>query len=270
MRPEEISKVVQEVVERVVRRLEDTGHGPLPIAADERMFGERRARLKQAVAEGACRLTPQAISLDQCSDYASMIEVALLRPDAREADIRALCRDAIERGFVSVCVGLDWVEMAASLVKGSPVRVSVPVGFPTGGISTEFKAAEVRRAVVLGADEVDVVVNIGRLRAADYRAVVEDLQAVCRAAQGRPVKAVIEVADLTREQKVAAAILAKSAGAQLAKSSTGFGPDGVTIGDVALLRSALTGDASRAGTAKPEWSARVGAVVCLETGMGQK
>jgi len=265
MNPDEISKAVHEVVERVVRRLSDAPRGDLPAPADARLFAEWRVRLQQAIAEGACRLFPQAIPLDECSDFAAITEATLLRPDAREADIRSLCREAVERGFHSVCVGLDWIEVAASSLRDSKVRLSAPIGFPLGGISTEFKAGEVRRAVALGADEMDIVMNIGRLRAADYRAVVEDLQAACRAAQGRTVKVVIEAADLTGEQKVAAAILAKSAGAQFVKSSTGFGPDGITIGDVAVIRSALVGKPSSSEAAKPEWTARVGAVVCIET-----
>lgn len=265
MEPEEIAKAVNEVVERVVRRLEDTSHGDLPTPADDRMFGERRTRLDQAIAQGACRLFPQALALDQCADLAPMIEQTLLRPDAREAEVRELCRDAAERGYAAVCLWLEWVEIAAAALEGSQVRLCVPVGFPSGGLSTEAKAAEVRRAVALGADEVDVVMNIARLRAANYPAVVEDLQAVQRAAQGRTVKVVIEAADLTHEQKTTAAILAKSAGAQFVKSSTGFGPDGVRVGDVALIRSVLAGQAPSTETASAEFAARVGAVVSIET-----
>jgi len=263
MDPNDISKVVRDVVDRVVKRLEDATHGGLATPADERMFGERRVRLQQAVAEGACRLTPQAIPLDECGDLAALTEIALLRPDAREAEVRGLCREAIERGFASVCVGLEWIEVAAASLKGTNVRVCAPVGFPLGGISTEFKTAEIRRAVALGADEVDVVMNIGRLRAGDYRGVVEDLQAGCRAAQGRPVKAVIEAAELTAEQKVAASILAKAAGTHFIKSSTSFGPDAVTVGDVAAIRAALAGKTIAPRTPPPEWAARVGAVVCV-------
>jgi deoxyribose-phosphate aldolase len=261
--PEEISKVVSEVVERVARRLEDTTHGDLPTSADERLFGEQRTRLQQAIAEGACRLFPQALSLDQCGDLAPMIEQTLLRPDAREAEIRELCRDAVGRGVASVCVNLEWAEAASSMLKDSRVLLCIPVGFPSGGLSTDGKCAEIRRALSLGADEVDIVLNIARLQAADYRAVAEDLRVCVRAAQGRTVKAVINLAELTREQKVAAAILSKAAGAKLVKSSTGFGPDGITVGDVALIRTALAGQALPA--AKPEWPARIGAVVCLET-----
>jgi len=263
MKPEEISKVVNEVVERVVRRLDDTSHGDLPTPADDRMFAERRSRLDQAIAAGACRLSPQTLTVDQCSDLASMIEQTLLRPDAREPEVRDLCREAIERGLAAVCLWLDWAEIAASALEGSQVRLSVPVAFPSGGLSTEAKAAEVRRAVALGADELDVVMNTARLRAADYPAVVEDLQAARRAAQGRTIKVVIEAADLTREQTATAAVLAKSAGAQFVKSSTGFGPDAVTVGDVALIRSVLTGETLLGETARPELAARVGAVVSI-------
>jgi len=263
MQPEEISKVVQDLVGRVIRRLEDTTHGELPTAADERLFAEQYVRLEQAIACGACRLFPQALVLDRCADLAGMIEQTLLRPDARESEIREACRDAVERGYAAVCVALEWVEVATATVKGSAVRVCVPVGFPSGGQATEAKAAEVRRSVALGADEVDVVIALDRLRAGDYRAVVEDLQGAFRAAQGRTVKAVIEVAELKHEQKIAATILAKAAGARFVKSSTGFGPDGVTVGDVALIRSALTGAAPPA-LAAPESPARIGAVVCLD------
>jgi len=263
MEPQEISKVVHDLVERIVRRLEDTTHGTLPTCADERMLGEQRIRLNQVIAEGARRLFPQALSLDQCGDLAPMIEQTLLRPDAREADIREMCRDAVERGVAAVCVNLEWTETAAAMVKGSRVQVCVTVGFPSGGQTTEAKCAEIRRAVAGGADELDVVVNLARLRATDYRAVVEDLQAAVRAAQGRTVKAVIEAAGLTREQKVTAAILSKSAGVQFIKSSTGFGPDGVTVGDVALIRSVLSGQPLPSPDFKPEWPARIGAVVCL-------
>jgi len=267
MGPEEISKAVSEVVERVVRRLEDSTHGELSSAADERLFAEQRARLQQAVAEGACRLVPQGLSLDQCGDLAPMIERTLLRPDARDADVRDLCRDAAERRLASVCVNLEWVEAASETLRNSRVLLSVPVGFPAGGISTEGKCAEIRRALSLGADEADVVLNIARLMAADYRAVAEDLWTCVRAAQGRPVKAVIHLAELTQEQKIAAAILSKAAGAKFVKSSTGFGPDGVTVGDVALIRTALAGQTLPA--AKPEWPARVGAVICLEASPGR-
>jgi len=270
MEPAEISKVVQDLVERIVRRLEDRTHGDLPTAADERTFGEQRIRLDQAIAEGAVRLWPQALSLDQCGDLAPMIERTLLWPDTRENDVREACRDAVERGLAAVCVNVEWIEPAAAMVKGSTVHVCVSVGFPAGGQTTEAKCAEIRRAVGAGADEVDAVIALARLREADFRAVTEDLQAAVRAAQGRIVKSVIEAAALTLEQKAAAAILSKAAGAHFVKSSTGFGPDAVTVGDVALLRAALAGQPLPSPTFKPEWPARVGAVVCLETAPGRR
>jgi len=263
MERKDIAEVVNTVVERVLKRLEDTSHGELPTPADERMYGERLVRLHQAVEQGASRLTPQAFALDQCGDLAPLIEQIFLRPDARASEILDLCRDAIERRCVAVCVDLEWTETASAALRGSGVHLSIPVGFPTGTISTEAKTAEVRRAVGLGADEVDVVLNLDALRAADYNMVTRDLRAMVRAAQGRTVKAVVEAAGLTREQKTAAAILAKGGGACDVKSSTGFGPDAVTVGDVALLRAALMGLSPPDAATRPEWPARVGAVVCL-------
>jgi len=266
MAQEDIAEIVRLVVERVARRLEDKTHGDLPTAADERLFGERLTRLRQAVEQGARRLTPQVLPLDRCAEFAPMVEMTLLRPDARERDILDLCSEAVERRVAAVCLALEWTETAAEALRGSPVRLAVPAGFPTGGLPPEAKAAEVRRALSLGADEVDFVLNTDRLRAADYRAVLDDLQGGVRAALGRPVKAVIEAASLASEQKVAAAVIAKAAGAAYVKSSTGFGPDGVTVGDVALIRSALEGRADPTREARPEWEARVGAAVSLETG----
>jgi deoxyribose-phosphate aldolase len=266
MNREDIPNVVNEVVERIARRLSDTTHGDLPTPADERMFDERRRRLQQAVEAGACRLTPQALSLDQCGELASMVEQALLRPDAREDEVRALCRDAIERGNAAVCVAIEWAEVAASELRGSQVRLTVPVGFPSGGLSTEAKTAEVRRALSMGADEVDVVLNARRLQQADYYGVVEDFHFVLRAAQGKPFKAVIDIASLTFEQKLAAVILARAGGASFVKSATGFEPDGVTVDDVTLMRNALAGAPVANEPASARTAPRVGAVVSLAIG----
>lgn len=262
MNPDEISKVVGDVVERVVRRLEDTTHGDLPTPADERMYGERVVRLKHATEHGAVRLVPQAVPVEQCLGFAPLVEHTILRPDAREADILEACREAVERGYAAVCVMIDWVEVVAASLSGSHVRAVASVGFPEGGLATTAKAAEVRSAVRAGADEIDVVMNIDRLRAADYRAAGNDLWKCIDAALGKPVKAVIEVAGLAPEQKVAAAVIAKTCGAAFVKSSTAFGPDAVTVGDVATVRAALAGRPAPPET--PEFAARVGAAVSLE------
>ncbi len=261
MNPEEISEIVRTVVERVARRLESAEAGS---NASPGLFGARPDSILRALAEGAARVSPQAFSPAECGDILPRIELILLRPDARESDIHALCREALQLRCAAVCTMPEWIETTAALLKGSPVQVSATIGFPTGTQATETKCAEVRRAVGQGADEVDVVMNLSRLSAADYRGAIEDLQAVVRAAQGKPVKAVIEAAVLRHEEKAAAAILAKAAGARYVKSATGFGPDGVCIGDVALIRAALNGSPIPSESANPEWTERVGAVVCIE------
>ncbi|MCX8037048.1 MAG: deoxyribose-phosphate aldolase [Candidatus Sumerlaeia bacterium] len=261
MKSGDISEIVRTVVERVVHRLESTGADNDGSAG---LFGAQPDSLLRALAEGAARVSPQALSPAECGDLLPRLELILLRPDAREADIHALCREALQLRCAAVCVMPEWTEAAAALLKGSPVRLSATIGFPTGTQATETKCAEVRRAVGQGADEVDVVMNLARLRAADYRGALEDLQSVVRAAQGKPVKAVIEAAVLTREEKAAAAILAKAAGARYIKSATGFGPDGICIADVALIRAALNGSPISPDSASPAWTARVGAVVCIE------
>jgi deoxyribose-phosphate aldolase len=266
---ENLSQIVNEVVARVVRRLEDTTHGELPTPADERMFAERRARLAQAIERGAARLTPQALPLEHCFDLdlAPRIELALLGFDTREMEVREACREAVARGFASVCVALDFAEAAASELRGSAVRLCVPVGFPTGGFSIESKTGEVRSALAAGADEIDAVMALAKLREADFNGVVTDLRAIVRAAQKRRVKAVVELASLTREQKIAAAILAKAGGACFVKSSTGFGPDAATVGDLALIRAALDGQPPPPEA--PESATRIGAVVSIEISPGR-
>jgi len=261
MQGEEISRIVNEVVARVVRRLEDTTHGTLPTPADERLYAERRACLRQALEQGAARLVPQALPLEQCAELAGCVEQTLLSFDAREGEVRAICEEALARGHAAVCVALDWAEAAAAVLRGSNVRLCVPVGFPLGGHSMAAKAAEVRSAIAAGADEIDAVLNPAPLAAADYNAAVTELRALVRAAQGRRVKAVVALAHLTREQKIAAAVLARAGGACFVKSSTGLGPDAVTVGDVALVRSTLRG--RPIPPEKPEFVSRVGAVVVI-------
>lgn len=260
---EEISRIVETVVGRVVRRLEAMGGSDAP-QFDEAAQARWRDLMDRAIELGAVRIFPQALSAERCADLAARIEQTLLRPDARESEVRRLCREAVERGYCAVCLGLEWTEVAASELKGSPVKLAVPVGFPTGGLASESKAAEARRAVALGADEIDVVINLSHVRAADWRSMLDDLRCVVEASQGRPVKAVIEAALLTAEQKAAASILAAAAGAAFVKSSTGFGPDGVTLRDVVLVRAALRCQAHWDSAGGADLAARIGAVVSVE------
>src|SRR5579871_2050080 len=184
----------------------------------------------------------------QCNVFdtaiAALIDHTLLRPDATAADIRKLCEEARQYSFASVCVNPYWVPLAASALAGSSVKVCTVVGFPLGANSTAIKVAETKEAVQAGALEIDMVLNIGELRGGNHDAVRQDIQAVTSAAhQGNAiVKVIIETALLDDQQKAVACALAKSAGAEFVKTSTGFSTHGATTHDVALMRKTVGPD----------------------------
>jgi deoxyribose-phosphate aldolase len=169
---------------------------------------------------------------------AGLIDHTLLRPEATRADILQLCREARDYNFASVCVNPYWVPLAASQLGGSEVKICTVVGFPLGATSTEAKVAETEDALRAGAQEIDMVQNIGALRGGDEQAVEEEVAlvaAVCHRA-GAILKVILETALLDDDQKTAACLLAKAAGADFVKTSTGFGPSGATVHDVELMR----------------------------------
>lgn len=169
---------------------------------------------------------------------AGIIDHTLLKPEARRQDIEALCREAMEYGFASVCVNPTWVSACARLVRGTAVSVCSVVGFPLGASTADAKHYEARRAIFDGASEIDMVINIGALKSGDLPLVERDIEAVtapCREARVLS-KVIIEAALLTDEEKVTACTLARAAGADYVKTSTGFGPSGATVADVALMR----------------------------------
>ena len=168
-----------------------------------------------------------------------MIDHTLLKANATRAQIEKLCDEAVENDFASVCVNTCWVPMAASRLAGSPVNVCTVVGFPLGAMAPASKAAEAARAVADGADEVDMVINIGWLIAGEDDAVRADIAGVVEAAQGRCVKVILECYLLTDEQIVRACELSVEAGAAFVKTSTGFSSGGATVKDVALMRKTV-------------------------------
>jgi deoxyribose-phosphate aldolase len=169
---------------------------------------------------------------------AELIDHTLLKPDATRQDIETLCAEARQFSFASVCVNPTWVATCAKLVRGSPVKVCSVVGFPLGATTSDVKHFETRRAIFDGACEIDMVINVGALKSGELRLVERDIEAVttpCREA-GSLSKVIIEAALLSDDEKVAACTLAKAAGADFVKTSTGFGPGGATPHDVALMR----------------------------------
>ena len=171
-------------------------------------------------------------------DIAALIDHTLLKPQATEADIRKLCQEARQYQFAAVCVNPYWVPLAASELAGSPVRVATVAGFPLGANTTEIKVKEAETAIVAGALEIDMVLNIGELCGGNIDAVHRDIAAVVAASHSRGalVKVILETSLLNDEQKTAACHLSKDAGADFVKTSTGFSTHGATVHDVALMR----------------------------------
>ena len=171
----------------------------------------------------------------------SFIDHTLLKADATVEQITKLCQEAREYKFASVCVNSCWVRLCSELLRGSGVAVCTVVGFPLGAMIPEAKAFEAEAAIENGATEIDMVINIGALKSGDYRMVAKDIQVVCDAVHehGALLKVIIEACLLTKEEKVIACLLAKNAGADYVKTSTGFSTGGATVEDVALMRKVV-------------------------------
>jgi deoxyribose-phosphate aldolase len=194
-------------------------------------------RVRGVLQAGASRLGLHATG-GPAGDVAAMIDHTLLKPEATRVEIETLCREARELRFATVCVNPTWIALAAARLRGSGVGVCSVVGFPLGATTGDVKHYETRRAIFDGATEIDMVVNIGALKSGDLRIVERDVEAVtgpCHDA-GVTSKVIIEAALLTDEEKITACTLAKAAGADFVKTSTGFARGGATAADVALMR----------------------------------
>ncbi len=173
-------------------------------------------------------------------NIAKMIDHTLLKPDSTEADIIKLCEEAKEYGFATVCIQPYWVPVAKKELAGAVVGITTVIGFPLGATSTFTKVAETRDAIAAGATEVDMVINLGALKSNDHLTVVLDIKRVVQASAGQAVvKVIIETGYLSDEEKRQACMLAKEAGADFVKTSTGFGPGAATVGDIRLMRETV-------------------------------
>ena len=175
------------------------------------------------------------------ANLAGRIDHTLLKANGTMGAVETLCAEARDNGFASVCVNTRWVPLAAESLAGSDVMVCTVVGFPLGAMSRLAKAEETRIAVAEGANEVDMVLDIGGLLSGDLAAVYEDMVAVANAAGNVPVKVIFETCLLTDEQKVIACLLALRSGVAYVKTSTGFSTGGATAADISLMR-AVVGD----------------------------
>lgn len=170
-------------------------------------------------------------------DYAKMIDHTLLKPEASREQVKKLCREAAEYGFHSVCVNSCYVSFCADLLKDSDVKVCTVIGFPLGAMSSAGKAAEAAAAVKDGADELDMVINVGMIKSGDWEYVRRDIEEVVKAAGSRAlVKVILETCLLTDDEKRIACRVCREAGAAYVKTSTGFSTGGATAADVRLMR----------------------------------
>jgi deoxyribose-phosphate aldolase len=195
-------------------------------------------RVQPVVDAGADRLASTLGIVPTDGRLSHMIDHTLLKPDATQDQIAQLCYEANKHGFASVCVNPSYVKLCSDLLKGGEVLICTVIGFPLGATSTESKVFETQKAVRDGATEVDMVISVGALKSRDYELVERDIASVARAchAGNAILKVIIEAALLTDEEKVAACQLARVAGADFVKTSTGFGPGGATAEDVDLMR----------------------------------
>lgn len=181
------------------------------------------------------------MNVTETDDFAKYIDHTLLKPEATVKQIVDLCAEAREYNFASVCVNPTHVKLAAQLLRDSPVKVCTVIGFPLGANTTAVKRYETQQALSEGATEVDMVINIGALKSGDADLVEKDIAEVCQVAHssGAICKVILETALLTDDEKVQACLLAKKAGADFVKTSTGFGGGGATVHDVALMRQTV-------------------------------
>ena len=195
-------------------------------------------RVGHVVSAGAERISSTIGVIPQNLNLAGMIDHTLLKPDATPDQIAQLCFEARKYGFASVCVNPAWVSLCAQLLQGAPAKVCSVIGFPLGASAPEVKAFETQNAIEHGAVEIDMVINIGALKARDLELVAKDIRGVVNVSHARQaiVKVIIEAVLLTDEEKTIACLLAKEAGADFVKTSTGFASGGATVHDVALMR----------------------------------
>jgi deoxyribose-phosphate aldolase len=201
-------------------------------------------RVRQVIDTGATRISARTGVTVVPKDITKFIDHTLLKPEATPAEIEKLCNEAKEYHFAAACVNPPYVKQCAASLRGTDVDVAAVVGFPLGAHTTETKVFETKQAIADGAREIDMVINIGALKAKQYDFVRDDIRAVCDAAHagGALLKVIIEAALLTDDEKVRACELSKEAGADFVKTSTGFGPGGATVHDVALMARTVGGE----------------------------
>lgn len=245
-RTQEVKHLVEVIAREVIIALNENDHRAAQPAGDycslecaegicvDTCFN----KVGEVVSAGASRITSQLGNIPEDPDLASLIDHTLLKPDATADQIAQLCYEARKYKFASVCVNPTHVKLCAELLQGTQVKVCTVIGFPLGASAPEVKAFEAQTAIKDGATEIDMVLNIGALKAGDLTLAARDIHEVVRVGHdaGAIVKVIIETSLLNDEEKVTACLLAKEAGADFVKTSTGFSGGGATVDDVNLMR----------------------------------
>ncbi len=236
-----IEALVSQITDVILSRLGGGGITNECALCHDECFVKCPDRMHSIIADGGVRLGLTGAESEAARQVARYIDHTLLKPEATRDDILKICEEGARYGFASVCINPTWVREAACALRGSGVKVCTVIGFPLGANSTDTKAFESRRAIFDGATELDMVINIGALKSADYDLVLRDIRSVVEVAHeaGCICKVIIETALLTDDEKVRACAIAKEAGADFVKTSTGFSKGGATIADIALMRQAV-------------------------------
>lgn len=241
----DIELLIEQITDAIVARLNGDGTDQAAMCGcTSECFNRCPERMHRVVDAGAARIGLILGETASAKDWASLIDHTLLKPEATDEDIRRLCDEASRYRFASVCVNPTWVRAAACNLRGSGVPVCTVIGFPLGATLSDVKAYEARRAILDGAKEVDMVINVGALRSGDDCLVEHDIRSVVEVAHEYDVtcKVIIETALLTDDEKVRACLAAKKAGADFVKTSTGFSKSGATVADIVLMRRTVGTD----------------------------
>ena len=239
-----IEELVSQITDVILSRLGAASSASECDLHHDECFVKCPERMASIISSGGVRFGLTGAESEAARQVARYIDHTLLRPDATRDEILKLCEEGATYGFASVCINPIWVREAACALRGSGVKVCTVIGFPLGANAPDVKAFESRRAIFDGASELDMVINVGALKSADYALVTRDIQGVVGVAHeaGGLAKVILETALLTDEEKVTACTLAKDAGADFVKTSTGFSKGGATAADIALMRRVVGGD----------------------------
>lgn len=254
MNQEQIEQLIRTITEEVLGYLGGKPAGAKPESpggieiddaicpdCDQQCVVKCARKTRKVVEAGASRISSCAGCCSPDAEIARLIDHTLLKPDATREQIRKLCEEAAQFCFASVCVNPWYVSLAAELLRGTRVKVCTVVGFPFGSTLPRVKIYETEEVTKQGAQEVDMVINIGALKSGQDEIVESDIRGVVEASHrgGAICKVILEMAMLTTEEKVRGCLAAKNAGADFVKTSTGFGPGGATAEDVALMRAVV-------------------------------